>query len=96
MGTTPVALYKRGNNGGPRMDHVRPVDVTIFVSHGAAWVRRRSGGISTFSSVPSGRGRVWRLPASRLKTWNWTAIAHCWRRLGVIFCDACLRMEDGK
>jgi hypothetical protein len=63
MGTTPVALYRRGNNAGPRMDHVRPVDVTIFVSHGTAWVRRRSGGISTFSTVPPGRGRIWRLPA---------------------------------
>jgi hypothetical protein len=63
MGITPVELYRRGNNASPRTDHVRPIDVAIFLRNGTAWVRRRSGGISTFSSIPPGRGRIWRLPA---------------------------------
>lgn len=45
------------------MGHVRPVDVVSFIQNGTEWVRGRSGGISTFSSLtPPGRGRIWRLP----------------------------------
>jgi len=67
MGTTPVDLYRRGNAMGPRMDYVRPIDVTSFTRNGVEWVAARSGGISTFaSSTPPGRGRIWRLPAGVL------------------------------
>ena len=64
MGTTPVQLYRRGNASSPRLDHVRPIDVTIFIRNGIEWVAARSGGISTFAfpTLP-GRGRIWRLPA---------------------------------
>jgi hypothetical protein len=46
------------------MDHVRPIDVMIFIWNGVAWVAGRSGGISTFgSAMLPGQGKIWRLPA---------------------------------
>jgi hypothetical protein len=66
MGITPVEFYRRGNAAGPRMDHVRPMDVSSFTRNGVEWVVARSGGISTFASLPPGHGRIWRLPAGVL------------------------------
>jgi hypothetical protein len=64
MGVTLIGLHRRGNASSPRMDDVRPVDVTSFIRNGAQWLRGRSGGISTFASpAPPGRGKIWRLPA---------------------------------
>jgi hypothetical protein len=67
MGVTLIGLYRRGNASGPRMDNVRPIEITSFIRNGAEWVRGRSGGISTFASpTPPGRGRIWHLPAGTL------------------------------
>jgi hypothetical protein len=64
-GPTPIALFRRGNATGPRLDHIRAgIDVAIFVRDGVEWVVGRSGGVSTFSrSPPPGGGRVWTLDA---------------------------------
>jgi hypothetical protein len=64
MGTTPKALYRRGNATVPRIDNVRPSDIAIISQTGVDWVRSRSGGVSCFDyTPPPGTGRIWYLPA---------------------------------
>jgi hypothetical protein len=65
MGTTPVALYRRGNTTSARLDHVRlGIDVASFTRNGVEWVTGRSGGVSTFATdPPPGTGRIWTLDA---------------------------------
>lgn len=57
MQETPVDLFRIGNSTSPRMDHVRPQDVSAYEENDQSWVLPNSGGISTFSS--QGRGRNW-------------------------------------
>ena len=47
MGITPIDLYRAGNAQGPRMDHVRPIDIAVVQQHGVDWVNPLSGGAST-------------------------------------------------
>lgn len=65
MGTTPKALYRRGNATSPRVDHVRPsTDIAVISQGGVGWVLRQSGGVSCFDyTPPPGTGRIWLLPA---------------------------------
>ena len=65
MGTTPVALYRRGNSKTARLDHVRPgYDVITVARGGTERVLGRSGGVSTFATdPPPGNGKVWTLDA---------------------------------
>ena len=64
MGTTPKALYRRGNATVPRMDNVRPSDLAIIARAGDDWVLARSGGVSCFDyTPPPGIGRIWSLIA---------------------------------
>ena len=55
-------LYRNGNANSPRMDNVRPSDVTIQNRAGVNWVVGGSGGISTFTRA-QGPKNWWRLPA---------------------------------
>jgi len=65
MGTTPVALYRRGNTTSARLDHVRlGIDVLSFPRNRVEWVTGRSGGVSSYATnPPPGNGRVWTLDA---------------------------------
>jgi len=72
MAETPVALYRQGNASSPRMDNVRPNDITVYEEPGELWVMltleaeklpkgiSRSEGISTFDTPGSGRN-WWKL-----------------------------------
>jgi hypothetical protein len=65
MGTTPKPLYRRGNATIPRMDNVRPQDITVSSNGGVDWVLRHSGGVSCFDyTPPPGTGRIWCLRAA--------------------------------
>ena len=67
MAKTPVALYRKGNACSPRMDHVRPNDITVYEQQDELWVMltveegrlsagmSRSEGISTVESPGSGK-----------------------------------------
>lgn len=57
MPETPVDLYRMGNANSPRLDRVRPQDVSIYEENGQSWVMPNSGGISTFSV--QGKGKNW-------------------------------------
>jgi hypothetical protein len=65
MGTTPKALYRRGNATIPRMDNVRPIiDIAVINQGGVDWVLSRSGGVSCYDyTPPPGSGPIWELPA---------------------------------
>lgn len=57
MRETPVDLFRMGNANSPRMDRVRPQDVSIYEDNDQRWVMPNSGGISTFSML--GKGKNW-------------------------------------
>jgi hypothetical protein len=57
MQETSVDLYRMGNTNSPRMDNVRPQDISIYETIDRLWVMSSSGGISTFSAA--GRGKNW-------------------------------------
>lgn len=61
MAKTPCDLYRAGGvNAGPKMENVRPGDVTIFTRNSADYVKARSGGVSTWDSPdPTLGGRWW-------------------------------------
>src|SRR5262245_53608621 len=64
MAGTPVDLFRAGNAGGPRLDHVRPNrDIAAYRQGGVDWVRAGTGGVSTFASRKPWGGIWWRLPA---------------------------------
>ena len=65
MGTTPNALYRRGNATSARMDHVRAgIDIAMANAGGTDWVLAHSGGVSCFDyNPPPGNGPIWHLPA---------------------------------
>jgi hypothetical protein len=63
MPKTPADLYRRGNQTGPRLAHVRiGKDIVAFQINGIDWVAARSGGVSTFSRQGAGNN-WWLLPA---------------------------------
>ncbi len=67
MATTFVDLFRAGNAGGPRLDHVRlNRDILVHQRYGVVWVRSRSGGISSFANLKPWGGIWWRLPAGSL------------------------------
>ena len=64
MATTPVDLFRAGNAGGARLDHVRPNrDVAVYHQNAVNWVRASSGGVSTFAATKPWGRFWWRLPA---------------------------------
>lgn len=64
MANTPVELFRAGNAGSARLDHVRANDALIFDVNGTPWVKGGVGGVSTQERVdPAFGGRWWRLPA---------------------------------
>jgi hypothetical protein len=63
MAKTPCDLFRAGNKSGPRMDYVRPADITIFKQNGMDYARARGGGVSTYTSKdPTLGGTWWVLP----------------------------------
>jgi hypothetical protein len=64
MAKTPCDLFRAGNKSGPKMDYVRPADITMFTHNGMAYAKGRGGGVSTFRSKdPALSGTWWLLPA---------------------------------
>ena len=61
--TTEVDLYRLGNASSPRMDHVRDKDIATYENDGELWVSSGTGGISTFSAMPTGKKNCWTLDA---------------------------------
>ena len=63
MPKTPTDLFRGGRASGPRLAHVRiGKDIGTYQRAGIAWVRARSGGVSTFSTRGPGKN-WWLLPA---------------------------------
>jgi hypothetical protein len=64
-----VDLFRAGNAGSPRLDHVRSRDVTTYERHGKLWVRANDQGVSVFTWEEILQkemiGWIWRLPAGR-------------------------------
>jgi hypothetical protein len=59
-----VDLYRGGNAEHPRFDNVRPKDIVKWVDKetGEVWVKKESGGISTFD-YPKPEKNWWWIPA---------------------------------
>lgn len=64
-----VDLFRVGNSGFPRLDHVRARDVTTYVQNSKLWVRANNQGVSTFTweeiLQKNMVGWIWKLPAGR-------------------------------
>lgn len=65
MAKTPLDLYRQGNATSPRMDNVRPKDVTTYEENGQIWVTaslegEKPSGISTFATQKLGKN-WWKL-----------------------------------
>jgi len=56
-------LYRMGNSGSPRINHVRPVDIKTVEMNGILQVLPRSGGISLMDSAG--------LESNKMKGWIW-------------------------
>ena len=63
MAVTATDLYRMGNAAGPRLDYVRPKDVTTFSLHGDEWVQVGPWGVSASSVKRAFGGPWWMLPA---------------------------------
>ncbi|MFB2917093.1 MULTISPECIES: hypothetical protein [Aerosakkonema] len=66
MTKTLIDLYRQGNASSPKMDNVRPKDVTSYEDNGQVWVtptlEGSPGGISTFATLGAGKN-WWKLEA---------------------------------
>jgi hypothetical protein len=60
MAKTPCDLFRAGGKTtGPRMENVRPADVTIFSQSSMDYVKGRGGGVSTYDAKDPMLGGTW-------------------------------------
>jgi hypothetical protein len=50
MAATTLDLYRAGNKSGPRLDHIRPGEISTEIRNGVEYVLAGTGGASTLET----------------------------------------------
>jgi hypothetical protein len=65
--SVPVNLFRGGNAGSPKLDHLRDKDIETVeedvLGKKTIFVLPKTGGISTFDNDAKMKGKVWKIPS---------------------------------